>query len=216
MNPWGQAPPLTDARFFNAARLTVTLLVEGHSDAKFWRARVDATCQIRVMGDALVRSLNWTKLKRGCARDGRGARYQIGTSVREELVCRAEPIGRLRWVSLRDALKLTFRKSKKDRLQSIDYGKFCDRKSWTMDVRAMVQTVLDFSGVPRSEERINGPTCLKPTCGKYARATTCSVCLPWGFGGSWDSKVLPRKCSQSSFDWPLNGSTWNRPRCIEP
>lgn len=51
-NPWGvTVPPPTESAFFNAARRTVFLLVEGHSDELFWLARVDRhRCQVRAMG----------------------------------------------------------------------------------------------------------------------------------------------------------------------
>lgn len=52
MNPWGTPPPppATESAFFNAARATVFLLVEGGSDERFWRAHVDLRCcQVRSM-----------------------------------------------------------------------------------------------------------------------------------------------------------------------
>ncbi len=51
MNMWEvNAPPATDALFFNAARRTTFLLVEGGSDQRFWAARIDRQrCQIRDM-----------------------------------------------------------------------------------------------------------------------------------------------------------------------
>jgi hypothetical protein len=52
VNPFGIAPPpATESEFFNAARPTVFLLVEGNSDERFWQLRVDRRrCQIRAMG----------------------------------------------------------------------------------------------------------------------------------------------------------------------
>jgi len=52
VNPFGIAPPpATESEFFNAARPTVFLLVEGRSDARFWQSRVDyKRCQVREMG----------------------------------------------------------------------------------------------------------------------------------------------------------------------
>jgi hypothetical protein len=49
VNPWGvTVPPATESEFFNAARPTVFLLVEGGSDQRFWTARVDIRrCQVR-------------------------------------------------------------------------------------------------------------------------------------------------------------------------
>lgn len=52
MNPWGvSVPPPTEAAFFNAARVTTFLLVEGGSDALFWEAHVHRRfCQVRAIG----------------------------------------------------------------------------------------------------------------------------------------------------------------------
>lgn len=52
MNPFGIAPPpATEFEFFNAARVTSFLLVEGNSDERFWQLHVDdRRCQVRAMG----------------------------------------------------------------------------------------------------------------------------------------------------------------------
>lgn len=52
MNPWGVTTPApTESVFFNAARWTTFLLLEGHSDERFWRLFVDRhACQLRPMG----------------------------------------------------------------------------------------------------------------------------------------------------------------------
>lgn len=52
MNPFGiTPPPATESEFFNAARPTVFLLVEGNSDQRFWQSRIDyKRCQVRAMG----------------------------------------------------------------------------------------------------------------------------------------------------------------------
>lgn len=51
MNPFGESPPVaTEAEFFNAARHTVFLLVEGASDVRLWETHVDRSrCQVRGM-----------------------------------------------------------------------------------------------------------------------------------------------------------------------
>lgn len=51
-NPWGVAPPspVTESKFFNAARRIVTLLVEGRLDLRFWRIHVSPDCHVRSEG----------------------------------------------------------------------------------------------------------------------------------------------------------------------
>ena len=49
-NPWGVPPPPvgTESAFFNAARTTTFLLVEGGSDRRFWEQQIDRhACQVR-------------------------------------------------------------------------------------------------------------------------------------------------------------------------
>ena len=50
--PWGVAPPspITESKIFNAARRTVTLLVEGGLDLRFWRMHVARACLVRAEG----------------------------------------------------------------------------------------------------------------------------------------------------------------------
>jgi hypothetical protein len=50
--PWGVPPPspTTESKFFNAARRTVTLLVEAGVDQRFWRMHCDRDCHIRHNG----------------------------------------------------------------------------------------------------------------------------------------------------------------------
>lgn len=52
MNPWGvYVPPPTEAEFFNAARPTTFMIVEGGSDERFWVSRVDPRfCKVRAVG----------------------------------------------------------------------------------------------------------------------------------------------------------------------
>lgn len=53
MNPWGvpPPPPATESEFFNNARFTVFMLVEGNFDERFWLPRVDRrSCQVRAVG----------------------------------------------------------------------------------------------------------------------------------------------------------------------
>lgn len=49
---WGVPPPspTTESKFFNAARRTVTLLVEAGVDQRFWRMHCDRDCHIRHNG----------------------------------------------------------------------------------------------------------------------------------------------------------------------
>lgn len=49
-NPFGVPPPIqAEAIMQNAARPTVTILLEGNSDKKFWKSRIDAkVCTLRV------------------------------------------------------------------------------------------------------------------------------------------------------------------------
>ncbi|HFE46230.1 MAG TPA: DUF4435 domain-containing protein, partial [Nannocystis exedens] len=51
-DPWGSArpPPTTESRFFNAARKSVTLLVEAGVDERFWRQYCTCDCIIRHQG----------------------------------------------------------------------------------------------------------------------------------------------------------------------
>lgn len=50
--PWGVPPPspVTESKFFNAARKTVTLLVEAGVDQRFWRMHCDSSCHVRHHG----------------------------------------------------------------------------------------------------------------------------------------------------------------------
>lgn len=50
--PWGVPPPspTTESKFFNAARRTVTLLVEAGVDQRFWRMHCDRDCHVRHHG----------------------------------------------------------------------------------------------------------------------------------------------------------------------
>jgi hypothetical protein len=50
--PWGvdPPPPTTESKFFNAARRTVTLLVEGWLDRRFWRMHCVRDCRVSVLG----------------------------------------------------------------------------------------------------------------------------------------------------------------------
>lgn len=76
-----------------------------------------------------------------CAEDKR----MPGGLVRRHLLEQASHIGRLRLVSRRPEWGLTFRKKKGDGFNYIDYGALCPKESWIVDVRAMIQKVLDFS-----------------------------------------------------------------------
>lgn len=52
-SPWGAAPPPvgTESAFFNAARPTAFLLVEGRADELFWRLHIDRhSCEVREHG----------------------------------------------------------------------------------------------------------------------------------------------------------------------
>lgn len=203
MNPWGvSVPPPTEAEFFNAARVTTFLLVEGGSDALFWEARVHRyACQVRAMGgreQALTelrtvvvegkggfvavldadfdrvdgslptdpnvvwtdvhdlevhliasRALDKVLIERGSRTKCDGFEAEEQRTVREALLARAVALGRLRWLSRRDALALTFRKSSGESFRYVDYGKFCDRSSWRVDEEKLVQEVLNFSVQPR-------------------------------------------------------------------
>jgi hypothetical protein len=81
----------------------------------------------------------------GSARKIRDFEQRAGHSVREALLERALPLGRLRWLSSRERLGLQFRKRGKDGLRRIDHGKFVKRSTWVMDPQAMVKVVLNFS-----------------------------------------------------------------------
>jgi len=50
--PWGVPPPspTTESKFFNAARRTVSLLVEAGVDQRFWRMHCDRDCHVRHHG----------------------------------------------------------------------------------------------------------------------------------------------------------------------
>ena len=205
MNPWGvTASPPTEAAFFNAARATTFLLVEGATDERFWAARVDfRACQIRPTGsrDAALATLRtvrtegkevfvavldadfdrldgtlpadadvvWTDLhdletillaspaldkvlvEVASRAKCRSLEVAEGRTVREALIARGLEMGRLRWVSRRGELSLTFRKAREDgSFNHVDHGKFCDRTTWTLDVAKLVKTVLDFSMDPRT------------------------------------------------------------------
>ncbi len=200
-NPWGVAPPppTTVSEFFNAARRTVSLLVEGGSDARFWLRRVDRrVCQVFPMnGKANV----WEELKKARAA-GKPAfvavldadcerlegtivddpdvvwtdfhdletvliaspalehvLHEIGSidrceafekekGIRPALLANAVPLGRLRWLSLRQKLDLTFKKMQSRKFHYVDYRSFFEERSWEVDVRKMVKRVLDFCNRP--------------------------------------------------------------------
>lgn len=180
--------------FYNSARRTVFLWVEGGSDEKFWYPRIDRSgCQIRIAGgreraleeirnarqtnDSLaiaildadfdrfegtlqnIEGIFWTDqpdlegmliaspalekvLAAFCSRDKRMPTDQL----RRDLWKQASQIGRLRYVSRREKLGLTFRKPKKnEEFHYINYSDFCSKESWEVDVQAMIKHVLDFS-----------------------------------------------------------------------
>jgi hypothetical protein len=80
----------------------------------------------------------------------RSADGEDGAWVRDALLARAVPIGRLRWHSAKQRLDLIFRKREPEGgFKYIDYGAFCRRTTWEMDARALVQEVLDFSQRPQ-------------------------------------------------------------------
>lgn len=66
-------------------------------------------------------------------------------AVREALLSLGCELARLRWLSRRESLALTFRKQKADVFSYVDYHAFCDRASWEVDRREMVRVVLNFS-----------------------------------------------------------------------
>lgn len=200
MNPWGvTVPPPTEAEFFNAARPTAFLLVEGGSDERFWLARVDPrSCQVRAVGNrdkalAELRTVKaegkggfvavldadfdrvedtlagepdvvWTDLHdlelmliaspaldkvlvEACSRPKREKlEAEERCTVREALLSRGLQPARLRWLSRREKLALTFRKLSPDGTFSfLKYSAFCERTTWKLDVAKLVKTVLDFS-----------------------------------------------------------------------
>ena len=209
MNPWGvTVPPPTEAEFFNAARPTAFLLVEGGSDERFWLARVDSrSCQVRAMRGrdralaelrtvraegkgSFVAALDadfdrlegtllddpdviWTDLHdlelvliaspaldkvlvEACSRSKREKlEAEEGCDVREALLSRGLGPGRLRWLSLREKLALTFRKLAPDgTFQFLKYSDFCDRTTWKLDVTELVKTVLGFSSQPLDQQTL--------------------------------------------------------------
>lgn len=206
MNPWGaDVPPSTEAEFFNAARVTAFLLVEGGTDERFWLSRVDPrACQVRAMGsresalaeireagaegrkglvavldadfdrlDATLpddRDVVWTDMhdldtmllaspafdkvlvEVGSRKKIRELEVSEGRDLRASLTARGAAMGRLRWLSKREGLRLTFRKKRPDgTLSAVDHAKFCDRATWRVDVAKMVRAVLDFSGDPKTK-----------------------------------------------------------------
>jgi len=206
VNPWGViASPPTEAEFFNAARTTAFLLVEGSADELFWAARVDLrACQVRAMGsraralsemrkvrvegqggfvavldadfdrldDCLVVEADviWTdlhdletvlvaspaldKVLVEVASRKKCQDFEVaeGQTVRDALLVRGSEMGRLRWLSRRDRLGLSFRKARPDgSFGHLDHAKFCDRKTWKLEVPKLVRTVLDFSSDHRTK-----------------------------------------------------------------
>jgi len=63
-----------------------------------------------------------------------------GRDVRAILLENGKPIGYLRWVSLRDKIALTF--------ENLDFGKFLDKKTLTLNLQLLVKTVKDKSNRP--------------------------------------------------------------------
>ncbi len=205
MNPWGvTASPPTEAEFFNAARPTAFLLVEGATDERFWAVHVDfRACQIRPTGgrdkalsilqtvrdegksgfvavldadfDRLEGSLLldadivWTdfhdldlmllsspaleKLLFEVASRKKWQDFEAAerVTVREALLARGVEMGRLRWLSRREGLGLSFRKAEKGgTFRHVDHRKLCDDKTWKLNAAKLVKTVLDFSSDPRT------------------------------------------------------------------
>ncbi len=199
-NPWGaEVPPPTEAQFFNAARATAFLLVEGATDERFWLSRVEAhACQVRAVGgrekaleelrtteregilgvlavlDAdfdrldgtLLQEANivWTdshdldtvliaspafeKILVEVASRKKVLDFQAseGRTLRDALVARGAEMGRLRWLSRRERMSLSFRKARPDgSFGHVDHAKFCDRARWGMDVAKLVRAVLEYS-----------------------------------------------------------------------
>ena len=208
MNPWGvTVPPPTEAEFFNAARPTAFVLVEGGSDERFWLARLDPrACQVRAMGgrDRALAELHtarsegkggfvavldadfdrlegmllddpdvvWTDLHdlelvliaspaldipprlRASLASSASTLRPRPCDVRETLLSRGLGPARLRWLSLREKLALTFRKLAPDgTFRFLEYSAFCDRTTWKLDVTKLVKTVLDFSSQHRLDQQ---------------------------------------------------------------
>jgi hypothetical protein len=70
-----------------------------------------------------------------------------GHTLREAVVLRATDLARLRWLSRRDGLGLTFRKHRADggKLDRIKYQDFCKAQDWSVSRDAMVRAALNFS-----------------------------------------------------------------------
>lgn len=71
--------------------------------------------------------------------------FEEKQSIREALLANALPLGRLRWSVRRRGLDLVFKKQQGKKFHYVDYHKFCDRGTWTVDIAAMIQKVLDFN-----------------------------------------------------------------------
>lgn len=213
MNPWGVTVPTpTEAEFFNAARVTVFLLVEGGSDESFWAARVDSRrCQVRATGGrekalqeldtvrsegtngfVAVLDADFDRLDGGLFEDPDviftdlhdletiliaspaldkvlvevGSRDKLSTfkkeeghSVRDALLARGLEIARLRLLSRRDKLGLKFRKlqsaSSEKAFKYLPYHDFCDRGSWKIVPKDLIQTVLNFSSRHDLKVKVN-------------------------------------------------------------
>lgn len=198
MNPFGvSVDPATESEFFNAARHTTFLLVEGNVDERFWRRWIEPRrCQIRAMGgrDKVVAELELNRregrpgfvavidadfdridgvlradpdivytdendlegmLVRSPALEtvlhilgsaGKCAAFEEQhKSIRDALVDNARIIGKLRWLSKRDKLNLTFRKQKDSEFQYLRYKEFCDPKEWSVEPKKLVIHVCNFS-----------------------------------------------------------------------
>jgi hypothetical protein len=73
-----------------------------------------------------------------------------GCHVRDALLARGLEPARLRWLSRREGLALTFRKLSRDgTFQFLDYSAFCPRATWKLDVVELVNEVIHFSSQHR-------------------------------------------------------------------
>lgn len=200
----GRVPVSTESAFFNAARPTLFVLLEGSDDVRFWRKFIDtAQCQLRNMKgrDNALNELNrkavvpgtmlvildadldrinesllkhpdiiWTDyhdlevvmlespaledvLRVSASEDKLSAFEATHGSIRSALYRLATPIGKLRWLSHRDSLGLTFRKPDEKGFRYVNYADFCDTSAVTVDEKRMITTVLNFSNQPKPTEQ---------------------------------------------------------------
>lgn len=125
MNPFGvEADPNTESVFFNAARPTVVLLVEGESDARYWEGQVHrGRCEVRATSGR-PRALEQIRIAR---EEGRATVIAVLDADFDHLLNRLSPLEGVFWTDDHDLEVMQFRSTALDKVLAQQPGR--DRRA---------------------------------------------------------------------------------------